>query len=70
MAEFVFHLLLNHLSKHVVKQLYQLFKRADFANDPGAAFSEGMSAAMDFMADAGMPPDMMEMMQDFCSRCI
>ena len=31
--------------------------------DPGAAFSEGMSAAMDFMADAGMPPDMMANMQ-------
>ena len=26
-----------------------------------------MSAAMDVMADAGMPAPMMEMMQDFCS---
>ena len=43
------------------------FQGADFANDPGAAFSEGMSAAMDVMADAGMPAPMMEMMQDFCS---
>ncbi|MAI76527.1 MAG: hypothetical protein CMM90_05030 [Rickettsiales bacterium] len=43
------------------------FEAADFANDPGAAFSEGMSAAMDVMADAGMPAPMMEMMQDFCS---
>ena len=32
------------------------FQAADFANDPSAAFSEGMSAAMDVMADAGMPP--------------
>ena len=48
----------------MVKRLYQLLK-ADFANDPGAAFSEGR-AAMDVI-DAGMPPPMMEMMQDFCS---
>ena len=53
MAEFTIPPALNHLLKHVVKRLYQL-SGADFANDPGAAFSEGMSAAMDVI-DAGMP---------------
>ena len=43
------------------------FQGADFDADPSAAFSEGMSAAMDYMADAGMPAPMMEMMQDFCT---
>ena len=40
------------------------FQAADFAADPSAAFSEGMGAAMDFMADAGMPPDMMANIAD------
>ena len=42
------------------------FQAADFNADPSAAFSEGMGAAMDFMSDAGMPPDMMNMIQDIC----
>ena len=40
------------------------FQAADFAADPSAAFSEGMGAAMDFMTDAGMPPDMMANIAD------
>ena len=40
------------------------FQAADFAADPSAAFSEGMGAAMDFMAGAGMPPDMMANIAD------
>ena len=40
------------------------FQAADFNADPSAAFSEGMGAAMDFMADAGMPPDMMANIAD------
>ena len=42
------------------------FQGADFNADPSAAFSEGMGAAMDFMIDAGMPPDMCNMIQDIC----
>ena len=42
------------------------FQAADFNADPSAAFSEGMGAAMDFMADAGMPPEMMNMIQEVC----
>jgi len=42
------------------------FQAADFNADPSAAFSDGMGAAMDFMADAGMPPEMMNMIQDVC----
>ena len=42
------------------------FEGADFNADPSAAFSEGMGAAMDFMVDAGMPPDMCNMIQDIC----
>ncbi len=37
-----------------------------FADDPGAAFSEGLGAATEFMADAGMPPDMIDMISDVC----
>ena len=55
--------------KHAGEAAMGPFQAADFAADPRAAFSEGMGAAMDFMADAGMPPDMMEMMQDVCTRC-
>ena len=40
------------------------FQAADFAADPSAAFQEGMGAAMDFMTDAGMPPDMMANIAD------
>ena len=33
------------------------FQAADFDADPSTAFSEGMGAVMEYMTDAGMPPE-------------
>ena len=64
MAEFVLPPEMEALAEACGDAAMGPFQAADFANDPRAAFSEGMGAAMDFMADAGMPSDMMANMQD------
>ena len=45
------------------------FDPAAFQADPSAAFSDTMGAVMDFMGDAGLPPDMMEGFQDIATGC-
>ena len=43
------------------------FDPAAFEADPSAAFSDTMGAVMDFMGDAGMPPDMMDGFNDIAT---
>ena len=45
------------------------FDPATFEGDPSAAFSDTMSAVMDYMGECGMPTEMMSQFEDLATGC-
>ena len=64
MAEYTLPPELDAFAEAVGDEALGPFQAADFDADPSAAFNDGMDAAMNFMADAGVPSDMMDAIKD------